>query len=145
MRSPSASVAAAGHVLPYEGSELWQEVYQSYYVFTVSRWERGRALPDPKAAAKLARLAEIVEIIGEAIRPEDVATFLMTPHPELRGHAPGGPFCHLLLVSLTPMITGSNRGGRSAHACATVGPPPVIPPDSALHLCRNHGGDERLR
>ena len=89
MRSPSASVAAAGHVLPYEGSELWQEVYQSYYVFTVSRWERGRALPDPKAAAKLARLAEIVEIIGEAIRPEDVATFLMTPHPELRGHAPG--------------------------------------------------------
>lgn len=55
---------------------------------TVSRWERGRALPDAKTAAKLRRLAEIVDLIGEAIRPEDVARFLMTPHPELRGHAP---------------------------------------------------------
>ena len=56
---------------------------------TVSRWERGRALPDVKTAAKLGRLAEIVELIGEAIRAEDVATFLTTPHPELRGHVPG--------------------------------------------------------
>ena len=55
---------------------------------TVSRWERRRAVPDLKAAATLGRLAEVVEIIGEAIRPEDVATFLRTPHADLRGHAP---------------------------------------------------------
>ena len=39
--------------------------------------------------ATLARLAEVVDLIGEAIRAEDVATFLMAPHPKLRGHAPG--------------------------------------------------------
>ena len=55
---------------------------------TVSRWERGRALPDPKIAAKLNRLRELVDLIGEAIRPEDLPKFLMTPHPDLRGHPP---------------------------------------------------------
>lgn len=55
---------------------------------TVSRWERGRALPDPKAAAKLNRLREIIDLIGEAIRREDLPKFLMAPHPELRGHSP---------------------------------------------------------
>jgi transcriptional regulator with XRE-family HTH domain len=55
---------------------------------TVSRWERGQATPDAKGLAKLGRLQDLVELIGEAIRPEDVAKFLMTPHPELRGHPP---------------------------------------------------------
>jgi hypothetical protein len=55
---------------------------------TVSRWERGRALPDPKVAAKLNRLRELVDLIGEAIRPEDLPKFLTAPHPELRGHPP---------------------------------------------------------
>jgi transcriptional regulator with XRE-family HTH domain len=55
---------------------------------TVSRWERGRARPDPKAAAKLNRLRELADLIGDAIRPEDLPKFLMTPHPELRGHLP---------------------------------------------------------
>lgn len=55
---------------------------------TVSRWERGRVMPDPRARAKLNRLREIIEMIGEAIRPEDLPKFLTTPHPELRGHPP---------------------------------------------------------
>ena len=55
---------------------------------TVSRWERGHARPEPKAAAKLNRLRELVEIIGDAIKPEDLPKFLTAPHPELRGHSP---------------------------------------------------------
>lgn len=55
---------------------------------TVSRWERGRALPDPKTAAKVHRLRELVELIGEAIRPEDLPKFFLSPHPDLRGHPP---------------------------------------------------------
>ena len=55
---------------------------------TVSRWERGRARPDPKATAKLNRLRELADLIGDAIRPEDLPKFLLTPHPELRGHPP---------------------------------------------------------
>lgn len=55
---------------------------------TVSRWERGLALPDRKTAIKLTRLQELVDLIAEAIRPEDVPKFLMASHQELRGHAP---------------------------------------------------------
>jgi transcriptional regulator with XRE-family HTH domain len=55
---------------------------------TVSRWERSQARPDARSLAKLERLAELVDLIGDAIRPEDVARFLTTPHPELRGHPP---------------------------------------------------------
>lgn len=55
---------------------------------TVSRWERGQARPEARAAAKLNRLQELVDIIADAIRPEDLPKFLMTPHPELRGHSP---------------------------------------------------------
>lgn len=55
---------------------------------TVSRWERGHARPDPKTAARLKRLRELVDLIADAIRPQDLPKFLMTPHPELRGHPP---------------------------------------------------------
>ena len=55
---------------------------------TVSRWERGHARPDPKTAARLNRLRELVDLIADAIRREDLPKFLMTPHPELKGHAP---------------------------------------------------------
>ncbi len=55
---------------------------------TVSRWERRRALPDAKTATKLNRLRQLVDLIGEVIRPEDLPKFLMTSHPELRGHTP---------------------------------------------------------
>lgn len=41
-----------------------------------------------RAAAKLNRLQELVDIIADAIRPGDLPKFLMTPHPELRGHSP---------------------------------------------------------
>jgi DNA-binding transcriptional regulator YiaG len=55
---------------------------------TVSRWERGQAVPDPKGAVKLARMRELVELIGDAIRREDLPRFLTAPHLELRGHSP---------------------------------------------------------
>lgn len=55
---------------------------------TVSRWERGQGRPDARGLAKLRRLQELVDLIGDAIPPEDVAKFLMTPHDELKGHPP---------------------------------------------------------
>lgn len=55
---------------------------------TVSRWERGQAKPDAKGLAKLSRLQELLDLIGDAIRPEDVPRFLTAPHPELKGYPP---------------------------------------------------------
>lgn len=55
---------------------------------TVSRWERGQAKPDAKGLAKLSRLQELLDLIGDAIRPEDVPRFLTAPHAELKGYPP---------------------------------------------------------
>lgn len=55
---------------------------------TVSRRERGFARPDPKATAKLNRLQELIDMIGDALRAEDLPRFLVTPHPELREYSP---------------------------------------------------------
>ena len=55
---------------------------------TVSRWERGQAKPDAKGLAKLGRLQEILNLIGDAIRPQDLPRFLTAPHAELKGYPP---------------------------------------------------------
>lgn len=63
---------------------------------TVSRWERQTAKPTPDAAARISRLAQLSERIGDAIPPERLVAFLSTPNPLLRGYAPidmlGSPY-----------------------------------------------------
>ena len=55
---------------------------------TVSRWERGQSTPDARALAKLNRLKELIDLVGDAIRREDLPRFLTSPHAELKGYPP---------------------------------------------------------
>ena len=55
---------------------------------TVSRWERGVAVPNETYQARLRNLITLSERIRSAIKPEDFVPFLLTPHPLLRGHPP---------------------------------------------------------
>lgn len=86
---PLPSPAAVRHLRARLG--LTQEEYARMLGVTwttVSRWERGQARPDARGLAKLARLQELLDLIGDAIRPQDVPRFLSTPHAELRGYPP---------------------------------------------------------
>ena len=47
---------------------------------SVARWEGG-GRPDPWMRAKLERLAQVLDRIGEMIRPDRLLEFLETPHP----------------------------------------------------------------
>jgi len=55
---------------------------------TVSRWERQTARPTQDAAARIGRLAQLSQRIGDAIPPEKLVAFLSKPNSLLRGYAP---------------------------------------------------------
>ena len=55
---------------------------------TVSRWERSIAEPAPEKLARLHRLKELLNRIGNSIPEEELVPFLTTPHALLRGHRP---------------------------------------------------------
>ena len=55
---------------------------------SVSRWERSVARPNAKARARLQRLTELVQRIGDAVPTEALPDFLLTPHALLRGYRP---------------------------------------------------------
>ena len=55
---------------------------------TISRWERGVAIPSSETEERLERLAIVQDCIGEMMEPDTLADFLLTPHPMLRGHKP---------------------------------------------------------
>lgn len=55
---------------------------------TVSRWERKATQPNQEKSAQLRRLVELMKRIGKAIPQEEMVSFLMAPHPLLRGYAP---------------------------------------------------------
>lgn len=55
---------------------------------TISRWERGVAEPSPDGAERLRRLVELGRCIGDALPKGELARFLSTPTPALRGHEP---------------------------------------------------------
>jgi DNA-binding transcriptional regulator YiaG len=55
---------------------------------TISRWERELAAPSEDVQARLDRLAEIVNRVGDALTPAELYRFLDTPHASLRGQRP---------------------------------------------------------
>jgi transcriptional regulator with XRE-family HTH domain len=55
---------------------------------TISRWEREVSRPSAHARARLERLRELEERIGDALPREEVPHFLQTPHRLLRGYRP---------------------------------------------------------
>jgi transcriptional regulator with XRE-family HTH domain len=55
---------------------------------SVSRWERSISRPNAKTRDRLERLAEVVRRVGDAVPPEELPDFLLTPQPLLRGYRP---------------------------------------------------------
>lgn len=55
---------------------------------SVSRWERDRGHPAAREARILARLAEIVETVGDRLTPQELVRFFGEPHEDLYADRP---------------------------------------------------------
>lgn len=70
---------------------------------TVSRWNQGKAFPQPEPEQRLLELGYIVEQLAELYEPDEARLWLLSPQKLLRGEKPvdlirGGRFQEVLSV-----------------------------------------------
>ena len=77
---------------------------------TVSRWNTGRADPQPRKFKKLATLAWLSEQLAEFYKPEEARLWLFTPQRLLRGETPADRIEHDRLEDVLALIAQLQDG-----------------------------------
>ena len=55
---------------------------------TVSRWQTGRASPQPASLDRLLKLDWLADQLSELYAPDEARLWIFSPHPDLRGRTP---------------------------------------------------------